>query len=237
MATIPMGNFGQSVAQPQRATRAVANTGAAEALGQVAQTVQGIALDQMAAQTRLDQEAREVEAQTNAGRVRVKTINDASDLSDEISRGILDGTISKDKATEEWSARFKELTNGRLDGMDPRYAGPLQVAFEDLQARGLNGVRDTLTKRGQQDTQANLLTLGEEYQRMAAKDRPRAVLEYTAQLEAMGPKAGWGPEQIALKKQQFREGTAYTQATALVGSARDLNGVRKAREALSLIHI
>lgn len=233
MATIPMGNFGQSVAQPQRATRAVANTGAAEALGQVAQTVQGIALDQMAAQTRLDQEAREVEAQTNAGRVRVKTINDASDLSDEISRGILDGTISKDKATEEWSARFKELTNGRLDGMDPRYAGPLQVAFEDLQARGLNGVRDTLTKRGQQDTQANLLTLGEEYQRMAAKDRPRAVLEYTAQLEAMGPKAGWGPEQIALKKQQFREGTAYTQATALVGSARDLNGVRKAREALA----
>lgn len=233
MATIPMGNFGQSVAQPQRATRAVANTGAAEALGQVAQTVQGIALDQMASQTRLDQEAREVEAQTNAGRVRVKTINDASDLSDEISRGILDGTISKDKATEEWSARFKELTNGRLDGMDPRYAGPLQVAFEDLQARGLNGVRDTLTKRGQQDTQANLLTLGEEYQRMAAKDRPRAVLEYTAQLEAMGPKAGWGPQEIALKKQQFREGTAYTQATALVGSARDLNGVRKAREALS----
>lgn len=233
MATIPMGNFGQSVAQPQRATRAVANTGAAEALGQVAQTVQGIALDQMAAQTRLDQEARDIEAQTNAGRVRVKTINDASDLSDEISRGILDGTISKDKATEEWSARFKELTNGRLDGMDPRYAGPLQVAFEDLQARGLNGVRDTLTKRGQQDTQANLLTLGEEYQRMAAKDRPRAVLEYTAQLEAMGPKAGWGPQEIALKKQQFREGTAYTQATALVGSARDLNGVRKAREALS----
>lgn len=233
MATIPMGNFGQSVAQPQRATRAVANTGAAEALGQVAQTVQGIALDQMAAQTRLDQEAREVEAQTNAGLVRVKTINDASDLSDEISRGILDGTISKDKATEEWSARFKELTNGRLDGMDPRYAGPLQVAFDDLQARGLNGVRDTLTKRDQQDTQANLLTLGEEYQRMAAKDRPRAVLEYTAQLEAMGPKAGWGPEQIALKKQQFREGTAYTQATALVGSARDLNGVRKAREALA----
>lgn len=233
MATIPMGNFGQSVAQPQRATRAVANTGAAEALGQVAQTVQGIALDQMAAQTRLDQEARDIEAQTNAGRVRVKTINDASDLSDEISRGILDGTISKDKATEEWSARFKELTNGRLDGMDPRYAGPLQVAFEDLQARGLNGVRDTLTKRGQQDTQANLLTLREEYQRMATKDRPRAVLEYTAQLEAMGPKAGWGPEQIALKKQQFREDTAYTQATALVGSARDLNGVRKAREALA----
>lgn len=233
MATIPMGNFGQSVAQPQRATRAVANTGAADALGQVAQTVQGIALDQMAAQTRLDQEAREVEAQTNAGRVRVKTINDASDLSDEISRGILDGTISKDKATEEWSARFKELTNGRLDGMDPRYAGPLQVAFEDLQARGLNGVRDTLTKRDQQDTQANLLTLGEEYQRMATKDRPRAVLEYTAQVDAMGPRAGWTPEQIALKKQQFREGTAYTQATALVGSARDLNGVRKAREALA----
>lgn len=233
MPTIPMGNFGQSVAQPQRATRAVANTGAAQALGQVAETVQGIALDQIAAQTRLDQQAREVEAQTNAGRVRVKTINDAADLSDEISRGILDGSISKDKAAEEWSARFKELTNGRLDGMDPRYAGPLQVAFEDLQARGLNGVRDTLTKRDQQDTQANLLTLGEEYQRMAAKDRPRAVAEYTAQVDAMGPRAGWTPEQIALKKQQFREGTAYTLATGLVGSARDLTGVRKAREALA----
>jgi len=229
-----MGNFGQSVAQPQRAARVVADTGLSDAIGQVAKTVQGISLDQIAAQTRLDQQAREVEAQTNAGRVRVKTINDASDLSDQINRGILDGTISKDKATEEWSARFKELTNGRLDGMDPRYAGPLQVAFEDLQARGLNGVRDTLTKRDQQDTQANLLTLGEEYQRMAAKDRPRAVLEYTAQLEAMGPRAGWTPEQIALKKQQFREGTAYTQAFSLVrGSSDSIVGVRKARQALA----
>lgn len=233
MPTIPMGNFGQSVVQPQRATRAVANTGLADAIGQVAQTVQGIALDQMAAQTRLDQEARDIEAQTNAGRVRVKTINDASDLSDEISRGILDGTISKDKATEEWSARFKELTNGRLDGMDPRYAGPLQVAFEDLQARGLNGVRDTLTKRDQQDTQANLLTLGEEYQRMAIKDRPRAVLEYTAQVDAMGPRAGWTPEQIALKKQQFREGTAYTQAFGLAKGAQTLGQVRDAQKALA----
>lgn len=233
MPTIPMGNFGQSVAQPQRAARVVADTGLSDAIGQVAKTVQGISLDQIAAQTRLDQQAREIEAQTNAGRVRVKTINDAADLNDEINRGILDGTIPKEKAAEEWSARFKELTNGRLDGMDPRYAGPLQVAFEDLQARGLNGVRDTLTKRDQQDTQANLLTLGEEYQRMAVKDRPRAVLEYTAQLDAMGPRAGWTPDQIALKKQQFREGTAYTQATALVGSARDLNGVRKAREALA----
>lgn len=233
MPTIPMGNFGQSVAQPQRAARVVADTGLSDAIGQVAKTVQGISLDQIAAQTRLDQQAREVEAQTNAGRVRVKTINDAADLSDQINRGILDGTIDKDKAAEEWSARFKELTNGRLDGMDPRYAGPLQVAFEDLQARGLNGVRDTLTKRDQQDTQANLLTLGEEYQRMAAKDRPRAVAEYTAQVDAMGPRAGWTPEQIALKKQQFREGTAYTLATGLVGSARDLTGVRKAREALA----
>lgn len=233
MPTIPMGNFGQSVAQPQRAARSVADTGLSDAIGQVAQTVQGIALDQIAAQTRRDQEAREVEAQTNAGRVRVKTINDAADLSDQINRGILDGTIPKEKAAEEWSVRFKELTNGRLDGMDPRYAGPLQVAFEDLQARGLNGVRDTLTKRDQQDTQANLLTLGEEYQRMAVKDRPRAVLEYTAQVDAMGPRAGWTPEQIAIKKQQFREGTAYTLATGLVGSARDLNGVRKAREALA----
>lgn len=234
MPTIPMGNFGQTVAQPQRATRAVPNIGGTQALGQVAETVQGIAVDQMAAQTRLDLQAKETEAQTNAGRVRVKTINDAADLSDEISRGILDGTISKDKAAEEWSARFKDLTAGRLDGMDPRYAGPLQVAFEDLQAKGLNGVRDTLTKRDQQDTQANLLTLGEEYQRMAAKDRPRAVLEYTAQVDAMGPRAGWTPEQIAQKKQQFREGTAYTQAFGLVrGSANSLDGVRKARQALA----
>lgn len=228
-----MGNFGQSVAQPQRAARVVADTGLSDAIGQVAKTVQGISLDQIAAQTRLDQQAREVEAQTNAGRVRVKTINDAADLSDQINRGILDGTIPKEKAAEEWSVRFKELTNGRLDGMDPRYAGPLQVAFEDLQARGLNGVRDTLTKRDQQDTQANLLTLGEEYQRMAVKDRPRAVLEYTAQLEAMGPKAGWGPEQIALKKQQFREGTAYTQAFGVAKGAQTLGQVREAQKVLA----
>lgn len=76
-----------------------------------------------------------------------------------------------------------------------------------------------------------MLTLGEQYQRAAQRDRQKAQDEYFAQLDVMGPEAGWAPDFIAQKKQQFKEGTAYTEAFGLVQSSKDdLSKLRKAKE-------
>ncbi|WKB53023.1 hypothetical protein [Eleftheria terrae] len=238
---IPVGNFGNTVAAPQQAARVTANTASAEALAQLGQTVQNVAVDQMARQTRVDQlqmqeemRKRDLEERTTAARVRTTTINDLADLQDEVNRGIVDGSIPKDKAAEVWQQRVQEKLEGRLDGVSPDFSGQLTVEFENLTRRGLNGVRDAVTKRDQQETRANLLALDEQYQRMAQRDRPRAQAEFFAQIDALGPQAGLAPEQVAQMKQGFTERTTFTEAFSLVRGAKDdMGSIRRAREVLA----
>lgn len=237
MAQIPIGNFGQSVAAPQRGPR-ITGTDAGlittKAVGDLANTVQGVATDQIAAQTRLDIEAKNLDAQTTAAKVRTTTNNDFADALDGMRRDVLDGKVPKDQAEEEWRTRSQALLEGRLNGVDPHYAGVMQAEFDGLQRAGANKVRDAVVQRDQHDTQANLMTLGEEYQRMAARDRPTAMAEYFAQIDAIAPRAGWQPDKIAQVKQQFREGTAYQQAFELVKmSGNDLASVKAGRELLN----
>lgn len=225
--------FGQVQIQPGQAPQIRANTATAQAVGQLGQAVAGIATDQMAAETREQLQRKKVEEDTQAARVRVQTVNDLADLQDAVNRGVLDGTIAKDKAEDEWQARAKELLTGRLDGVAPDLAGMLSVEFENLTRRGSKGIAAAVTQRGQDEARVNLMQLGEQYQRMAEKDRPRAISEYFAQIDALAPSAGWGPDDIQKAKQGFREGTAYAQATTLVGRARDLGSIKKVRDVLA----
>lgn len=237
MAQIPIGNFGQSVAAPQRGPRvtgADAGSITSKAVGDLSGTVEKIGLDQMAAETRMGIEAANLDAQTTAARVRTTTHNDFADLADSVHRDILAGAIPKDQAEQVWRDRAAQMLDGRLQGVDQRYAGALQVEFDGLQRAGANKVRDAVVLRDQHDTQANLLTLGEEYQRMATRDRPKALAEYFAQIDAIAPRAGWQPDKIAQVKQQFREGTAYTQAFDIVkSSSGSIKGIHDAREAIN----
>jgi hypothetical protein len=90
-----------------------------------------------------------------------------------------------------------------------------------------------VTLRDQGDTRANILTMREEYQRKAVKDRAGAQADYFQLIDALGPGANMSPEEITKDKQGFKEGAAYTEAFSMVRSAsRDLGAVRKAREAL-----
>lgn len=239
MPQIPMGNFGQSpgtVAQPGRVAR-ISPAGAEQVVGQavaeIGQTGAAIVNQQMAAETRLSQQAAERDAQTTALRVRIGRQNDLAAAADTLSQEVLTGAVGKDKAAEEWQTRSRKILDGATEGLDQRFAGVLQAELDGHAQQFSRGIDKAVTRRNQEDTRANIMTLGEEYQRTAMRDRPGAIKEYFAQLDAMGPAAGMGPDDIAKAKQSFREGTAYTQATTLVGAARDLGGVQKARQALA----
>jgi len=236
MAQIPIGNFGNTVVQPGRQQRVFAEqagqiTGRATA--ELGQTAQQIGLKAMADETRIGIEAYEREAQTTAARVRITTQNNLDEAADTLAADIKAGRVAKDKADEEWQTRRASVLDGAFDGLDERYKGKVQAELEGVSQLKTRTVRDAVTLRDQADTRTNIMTLGEEYQRKAVKDRPGAVAEYSALLDAMGPAAGMGPEDIAKQKQGFRENTAFTQATEVVGAARDLAGVRKARETLA----
>lgn len=231
---IPVGNFGNVGIQPQQAVLQRADTQVGESLQKLGGTVEGIAQDQMAAQTRLDLQRKETEERTAAARVRMTTVNDHEDLLENVSRGVVDGTIPKDKAVETYNQRSSELLKDRTTGLAPDLGGMLSIEFEGMGRKGLNRITDAVSKRDQQDTGANLMALGEEYQRLATRDRPKAVAEYFAQIDALGPKAGMTPEQIQKTKQGFREQTDYTNAFALVrGSSGNMDQIKAAKKALA----
>lgn len=231
---IPVGNFGNVGIQPQQAVLQRADTQVADATQKLGSTVESIAVDQMAAQTRLDLERKSTEERTAAARVRMTTVNDHEDLIESVGRGVVDGTIPKDKAVETYNQRSSELLKDRTTGLAPDLGGMLGIEFEGMGRKGLNRITDAVSKRDQQDTGANLMALGEEYQRLATRDRPRAVAEYFAQIDALGPKAGMTPEQIQKTKQGFREQTDYTNAFALVrGSSGNMDQIKAAKKALA----
>ncbi len=237
MATIPMGNFGNTVVQPgpaQRVFGAQAGQITGRATAELGQTIQQVGLQEMQHQTRVGIEAYEREAQTTAARVRITKQNEIDEAADTLAADIKAGRVAKDKADEEWQSRRAAVLDGAFDGLDERYRGKVQTELEGLgQIKG-RVVRDAVTLRDQGDTRANILSLGEEYQRRAIKDRPGALAEYETLLDNLGPAAGYGPDDIAKQKQGFRENTAFTQAFSLVrGSSGSVAEVRKAREALA----
>lgn len=236
MAQIPIGNFGQSVVQPGRPQRVFgesAGVTTGRALSELAQTGQQIALQDLEQQTRQGVEAYNREAQTTAARVRITKQNDLDEAADTLAADIKAGRVAKDKADDEWNARRASVLDGAFDGLDERYRGTVQAELDGLAQRKSRVVREAVTLREQDDTRANILTLGEEYQRKATKDRSGAVAEFSKLMDAMGPAAGYGPEEIAKTKQGFKENTAYTEAFSMVrGASRDLGAVRKARETL-----
>ena len=236
MATIPMGNFGQTVVQPGRQQRVFGEQAGAitgRAVADLAQTGQDIALKDMQEQTRARDEAYNREAQTTAARVRISKANDLDEAADTLAADVKAGRVAKDKAEEEWQTRKRTILDGAFEGVDERYRGQIQAEAEGLAQRKTGGIRQAVTLRDQEDTRANILSLGEEYQRRAIKDRPGAVAEYETLLDNLGPAAGYGPDDIAKQKQGFRENTAYTQAFSLVrGSSESIANIEKARKAL-----
>lgn len=243
---IPTGNFGNVAPQPQQGVRAPQGLGSEgyNALARTGQQLQDVAMGAMADQRREEEKTaakaeREAEKQkdiqdrTAASVVRVQVQNDLADALDEHRRGVADGTIPKDKATELWQQRSAEILKDRTKDLAPEYAGALGAEFDGMARRGANGITDAVAKRDQQDTRANLITLGEQLQRTAVRDRAMAVKEYDAHLDALGPQAGYTPDEIAKLRQGFRETTAFTEASNLInGSKASLDGVRGARKVL-----
>lgn len=236
MAQIPIGNFGQSVAAPQRAPRTSDAAGAAmqaKAIGDFAGTVSDVANREIAADTRLGIEAYNADAQTAALKARITKQNDLQDAASKLSQQVMDGSVPRDKAAEEWQTRSQDIMHGATDGLDPKYAGHVQAELDGHVQQFGHVINAAVIKRTQEDNRSNVFTLVDQYERLATTNRQKAIDELFPQLDAVGPKAGYGPDDIAKLKQKFREGTAYTQAFGVAKGAQTLGQVREAQKLLA----
>lgn len=262
MASIPVGEFGQTVAAPQRAfTVSPAAFGGAAAQGLV-EGARAVEQDAVVAARQDQIEARQAQAQQRAeARARARQqAAEAKQLQAENQRvqaltarvefknalreagalwqqGIASGQIRPDGAADLFGKEVQALRDERLQRLAdlPEAARSLvQLEMDDDIAQARFGLGGAVLKREQSVAAAQLGALREQYERSGVSDPRTAFAEYGRVLREIGPRTGMTAEQIAVDEQRFRERVTAVRATTLVdGSQASMSQVRQARQALA----
>lgn len=231
MATIPIGDFGQSVARPAPTPtipRGDAIGQAAERVGQIATgIVTDMAAEQRRAQLQAENEQKQRDQEVARAALKAKTITaltgtkDAlADLHDQVSNGVIDGSIPKDKAESSYNeGAAKVLGNAGLDLPDEHR----QVVLAELNgdaARLGNNVRKAVTTRERMDVTSGITQTLEYLQRSYAVDPVKSTQQAMDTIDELGPHSTMNPDQVTKLKQSWKEGTQYTTAYTLVSQGR-----------------
>jgi hypothetical protein len=224
MAQIPVGNFGRVVAQPGAAVN-VPRMDVSSGL----QAVVGAASDiQGAEQHRQAQELQQQNA-TKAALATATAQNALHDAHDEVTRGVVDGSIALDDAQGEFKKRAGAVRDVQSEGLTQVHAEMMNVHLAGTEGELQRSLTGTVYKQRQSQTAATIDSFGEQVQREAVRQGPTWASEkYGAMLDFSGAAAGLTPEQIAAKKQAFTEHSTWAyydgKANALY-AAGDLPGL------------
>lgn len=232
MATIPVGNFGQALARPGPMVDIPRGNPIGEAAQRLGEIGQRVTTDAAQRQTRLDLQARDEEmrkqkeAKDAADRAKTMTARisakDAlADLHDEITQGVLDGAVPKEKAEAEFSDRAGKVLQGISKDIPENVRPLLEAELNGDVARLSNSVRKTLVQRNKQDVTSGISQTLEYLQRQYKADPAKATQQAMDLLDQLGPHSTLNPEQVAKLKQTWREGTQFTAAYELVSAGRD----------------
>jgi hypothetical protein len=216
---IPVGNFGNQVAQPAPGVNVPTGayvTGKAAALQQAGQQIAGIGADLL-------------ETHSRAQTLRQLTESKGAliDLQDRISRSVEAGELDPTKAQGAWDEQSRKLMSDQLSKVAMGQRETVGAQLGELEQSLGFRVRDTATKRVQQNIGGELTALGISLER--EPDPATASQRYDQAVRAMGPAAGWAPAQIENNINTFREKAYATKAYSLINGARnsmaDLNKV------------
>ena len=172
------------------------------------------AIDRQAEAERKQQEreANRVKALTATARVQ----NGLTDLTDQISAGLADGSISKDDAATLFKERSTTLTQDAMAGVDQEHRDLVQATLLDNVGRANHVVGKLVQAKTKDDIRAGTSAWLEQQQRYAARGSRQAD-EAIAAVEAYIPTvAGMAGLDGAKTVQAFKENARYRQAADLV---------------------
>lgn len=249
MAVIPRGDFGFAIARPQPSPGAVQgafDNGNADALARGARVLGDVAdnkqteIDraQKIAEAEARQAAKEAEHERKAmareadrvkSAVALRTVqNGMNDLHDELTRGLMEGTIPKDQVVAKWDEASQKLSTEALQGVAPEHRPLVEADMIGIRGRLKNTLGDAIYKRDQQEVGAGLIQLREATQRAALRDPTKAIADWDKTMDALGAQAGMNPEQIAKEKQGFREQVTFTGLDRAITAAQTNGAALKA---------
>ncbi len=244
MAKIPLGEFGQVTPQfRQSPMTSSVDGGLSEAMQRFGNTALAIGEERQAQGARIE-EQRAAEAKRASQQREADTMHelraaqeladrtmavgatkgigvDARDLADDFGRRVAAGEIQPGDVPRRFDEAAQKVVNARLQGIDPAMAGFIKANTLDAVGAARNRAVDAATAQVRHGVRADLVNIGEAFERSAMDDREGSVRQYGAMLQTMGPQAGLTPEQIATTLQSFKERTSYNLGAALVRGARD----------------
>ena len=199
---IPMGDFGNAVAQPSRAAQIRTPDALGAATDSLLGTVQQVQQQEAAAQTRLDERHRIAQASLALAR----SSNALHDAHDEVSRGVLDGSIPTAKAAAEFQGRATKIREAAVDGHGEYDRAQMEAHFTGQIGTLGRALGTVVQRRKQTENAASLDAFGEEMQREAVRAGPGKVVErYGSLVDFLGADAGLNDAQRAKLKQGFSE--------------------------------
>lgn len=202
---IPIPNFGNALPQeaPTVSVPRLGTGAGMEALGQAGMHIAGQELA-------LDRENIIAAQRARTALALAKVNNDAHALHDNVTRGVMDGSIAPEEATQQLSDGIQKISATHLDGMPPQQRQLVEDNVLNTTGALTRSLQGTIVKRQQNDTLSTIDQFGEQVQREAVRNGPGwASDKYGAMLDFTGRAAGLTETQVASKKQAFRENATY----------------------------
>jgi hypothetical protein len=190
---------------------------------------QGLQVEREQAQA-AEQQARELKQQreaadrARASSVLANTRDRIADTAEIIDQEIQDGRLPKAEAGKAWRERTAEVLQASLGEVPEAHRGLVQQDLQGYVGRFDSRVANSVRKRDQADTKADLFSTLQALERSAGKDFEGSRAQAVAALQNFGPAAGMRPDEIARETNAFAERVSFTRATAALAGAKMDNG-------------
>lgn len=228
MPRIPIGNFGQSVATPQRGQRVfgegaravVADTAVAMAKG-----IEQVAIQRLATDT--EERLKELQEQesNDAMEAALQLETQAKSKLQEFRRRIEAGELDPEKATQEWQSHSNELIEGTVGklGQSKPAAAANRRSRQLIEGLGLQ-LNTSIYEAKRSQLAAQAASSLDEFGKQAAmpnEDIEEVFAKADAVFPVLAQRAGMTPEKATKSLQDWKDRTRFDRARL------DLEGVRQ----------
>lgn len=225
---IPVGNFGNQVANPSQSRGVPAQSFVTQGLEQVGSNIERVGATLEAnEQTRLNKlEAERVAAAREADRIasitaQATTKNQLADLHDSISRGLVDGTYDKAKVGDMFKEQSQKIVEDALKNVPEQNQELVKASLLDDIGGAQRQISGLVDRKNREDIGNGINSYMEQMQRYAQRGPAQleeAIRNVTNFVSVAGPQGGINPQKAI---QTFKEGAVSNFVVAGINTNMD----------------
>lgn len=224
MAKIPLGNFGNVIAQPPQTRARALSKESASPVGTVLRDM-GNWFVSSAAES-MDKERKE-DAEVRRSQAALTVVSHESEIQDTLSdveEQLASGAITREKAPEAFENAVKKARSRSMNEFPAEFREGLGLRLQNAEVRASMKLNRSLGKHRQQELAGNLGyirdTLATDAGRPGA-DIERINADFADVAMLLGPQAGIDEAKIGEQVRQFQAGNWFNQAQARANAARE----------------